>query len=121
MNDDVLSQADALMRRHRSFIAQAPGSEGIPAASPPAEEEDIPLLTDIVAARDPGAPPSLDALLDQLRGDIEVALSGWLIDALPAAVANASQHILNELDAKARHALLPQIQALIEQYRAHDR
>lgn len=123
-DDDVIHQADALMRRHRSFIAQAPHDPTASPATSAAEEAEIPLLTEIVTTPDdidtaavPSSDTLLDALLDDLHQHIEATLSAWLIDALPAAVANASQHILTELDVKARHALLPQIKALIEQHR----
>lgn len=112
--DDLLDQADALMHRHRSFVARPPGHEAVTAA---AETEEIPLLTEIVAAEEL-APPSVDALLDSLRQELDNALSAWLVDVLPAAVANASQQILAELDAKTRSTLLPHLAEIVETHRA---
>lgn len=119
--DDVIDQADALMRRHRSFIARAPAADTD--AALPAEDvadnvgnmddADIPLLTEIVAA-DMAGPQTLDALLDGLRDDLRDELSAWLVEVLPAAVANASQQILAELEAKARNTLLPRLQEIVE-------
>lgn len=116
-DEDVLLQADALMRRHRSFVAQAPQSGDASPLQNFADDSDIPLLTEIVAAPDTPIIPTIDEVLDDLHREIEKTLSDWLIDALPSAVANASQHILTELDAKARLTLLPQVQALIDSRR----
>lgn len=122
--DDVIDQADALMRRHRSFVARAPEPEtaAVPSAEDAAnnaddmDDVDIPLLTEIVAADGPG-PQTLDALLDGLRDDLSDELSAWLVEVLPAAVANASQQILAELEAKARNTLLPRLQEIVEAQR----
>lgn len=109
-NGNVLLKADALMQRHRSFVARAAAA---PQPAPPqASEEDIPVLTEVVSANRT-SPQDLDALLDALHKDIERELSNWLVEALPAAVMNASQHILAELDAKARHSLLPRLQEIL--------
>jgi hypothetical protein len=58
----VLAQADALMRRHRVFVAGA--AAPTPAPAPLAEpEEDIPVLTDVVAenlAEDIGSITAVD-------------------------------------------------------------
>lgn len=116
MDGDVIDQADALMRRYRSFVARPAGdAEGAPSADNEAEAE-IPMLTDIVAA-DAIPPNDLPALLDALRDELDEELSAWLIDVLPAAVANASQQILAELDAKARNTLLPRLREIVEAHR----
>jgi len=114
-DEDVLFQADALMRRHRSFVAQAPQSPGatVPLQSF-ADDNDIPLLTEIVTAPQTPTLPTMNEMLDELHREIDKTLSAWLIDALPSAVADASQHVLTELDAKARLTLLQQVQALID-------
>jgi hypothetical protein len=110
--DDVINQADALMRRHRSFVARSAETAADIAESETAPDDaDIPLLTEVVDTE--VVPPSIDALIDTLGNDIEAALSDWLVEALPAAVMNASQHILSELDAKARTTLLPQVQEIL--------
>ena len=119
-DEDVLLQADALMRRHRRFVAQGPQSGETnyqPAFAGDAEDGDIPLLTEVVALPEELAPLNIDEVLDELHREIERLIANWLIDALPAAVANASQHILTEVDAKARLTLLPQVQALIDSRR----
>lgn len=112
--DDVISQADALMRRYRSFVARS--VDDLPQAGDAgttAPEADIPVLTEVVDLSEL-APQDLGSVLADLQDEIDAAISSWLIEVLPAAVANASQQILAELDAKARSALLPQVRELIE-------
>jgi hypothetical protein len=113
--DDVIDQADALMRRHRSFVARSaePDTDAALPAEEVADDVDIPVLTEVVAA-DMAGPQTLDAMLDGLRDDLSDELSAWLVEVLPAAVANASQQILAELDIKARNTLLPRLQEIIE-------
>lgn len=114
---DVFGQADALMRRHRSFVARPAGET--PTAPPepaPPEDAGIPVLTDIVA-EEAYSSRSVVSILDALCEEIDSAAAAWLADALPAAVANASQQILDELDFQARHALLPRLQAIITRHR----
>lgn len=115
--DDVLIQADALMRRHRSFVAR-PAGEDTDALSGvfAADASDIPVLTEVVDAI-PLSPRNIEALLDSLRAELDATLEAWLVEMLPAAVASASQQILAELDSKARNTLLPRLQALIEAHR----
>ncbi len=106
--DEVLSKADALMGRYRSFVAQHPQGEPVPDL-----EEDVPLLTEVVDESEL-MPQTPAALPDALQAEIEAELSAWLIEALPVAVTNASQHIIAELDAKATNDLLPRLRALID-------
>jgi hypothetical protein len=112
--EDVFNQADALMRRHRSFVARAPqdlaANDAENRAAPDAE---IPLLTEVVEPTDL-APASIDDILAALQEDIQSELSAWLVEMLPAAVASASQHILTELDIRARNTLLPRLLAALE-------
>lgn len=111
---DVIDQADALMRRYRSFVAR-------PATQPlttegnrdDGDEEEIPLLTEIVTDEALG-PGDIPALLDAIRDELDAALSAWLVEVLPAAVANASQQILAELDGKTRSTLLPRLREIVE-------
>lgn len=113
---DIIGQADALMRRHRSFVARSADDRPEQSAESAACDADLPVLTEIVAADD--VPPrDIHDMLDALRDGIDTELSSWLIEVLPAAVANASQQILAELDAKARNTLLPRLREIVEQQR----
>jgi hypothetical protein len=112
--EDVFNQADALMRRHRSFVARTPQDQAAnDAENRAAPDADIPLLTEVVEATDL-APASVDDILAALQEDIQNELSAWLVEMLPAAVASASQHILTELDIRARNTLLPRLLATLE-------
>ncbi|MHB1359261.1 MAG: hypothetical protein ACYCWC_06725 [Rhodocyclaceae bacterium] len=116
-DNDVITQADALMRRHRSFVArvvEVANEETTAAAAHDAENDaDFPVLTEVVDAPET-APRDIEAVLAALRADVENELSAWLVEVLPAAVANASQNILTELDAKARHTLLPHLLEILK-------
>lgn len=117
--DDVIIQADALMRRHRSFVARVVEAAHAETASTDTpgggvdNDTGIPVLTEVVDAPET-APRDIEAVLDALRADVENELSAWLVEVLPAAVANASQNILTELDAKARHTLLPHLLEILK-------
>lgn len=117
-DDDVLSQADALMRRHRSFVARVAEKTDEESAAVTTDSAtsdiDIPVLTEVVDVS-ATVPLDLAAILHALRDDIESELSEWLVEVLPAAVANASQNILTELDAKARHTLLPRLLEILDE------
>jgi len=104
-DDDLMQQADALMRRHRSFIARPPSPP--PAATQAAQEETLPVLTEIVAAA--SVPPHPAAMLAPLQGEIEQALSSWLAAALPAALSDLSPQLCNALQTAAQQTLLPQL------------
>lgn len=118
--DDILDQADALMRRHRSFIARA--TEGTDAAreNVEAQETEIPLLTEVVDTSEVVA-QDIETIIAALRSEIDEAMSAWLVDVLPVAVANASQQILSELDAKARNTLLPRLQQILAEHTGQTR
>lgn len=112
---DVLDPSEALRRRFRSFVARPTEITPQPETDRSIQEEEgeIPLLTEIIDTQ-AGVSEQIEALLTTLRADIETEVSAWLVDVLPAAVANASQQILDELDAKARHDLQQRLQALID-------
>ncbi len=119
---NVFDQADALMQRHRRYVAaspelhapvvapvpapvepaSAPGPEPAQEAQAPrADETDLPVLTDIVAVatdRPATAAERVGAVLDH-----------WLEGALPAAIDHAADRLLTELAARARDELLPQL------------
>ena len=103
----VLSQADALMRRHRVFVA------GAEAANP---ADDLPVLTEVVddadfAAKNPGN--SSDALRATQRAAISTALDKWLANELPLAVQTLTdglaEQLLLTLKARAKAELLERL------------
>lgn len=117
---DVIDQADALMRRHRSFVARPSDAAVREQARDEPVDIDLPVLTEIVA--DDDIPPrDIRAVLEALGDEIDAELSSWLVEVLPAAVANASQQILAELDAKARNTLLPRLREILDREREQAR
>lgn len=117
IDEDVVMDSDSQERRFRSFVARPKQPAPEPVEAPTiADDEEIPLLTEIVNA-EALASAQVDAILDVLRKELESGVSDWLVEVLPAAVANASQQILDELDSKARNTLLPRLQTLIEAQR----
>ncbi len=119
IDEDVIMDSDVQERRFRSFVARPQQSFVTPAEEPaPVEDEEIPLLTEVVDA-EVLTSAQVNAALNALRKDIENGVSDWLVEVLPAAVANASQQILDELDSKARNTLLPRLQLLIEAHRGN--
>lgn len=117
-DEDVFGKADALMKRHRAFIAA-----GAQSASPP-PPEDVPVLTEVVDphAAAPGFAPTLsrnphtEALAESMREalaplppDIARAVESWLAATLPRLVARqlegVSEHVAHEVGAALRDSL----------------
>jgi hypothetical protein len=128
---DLLDKADALMRRHRVFVA---GGAQPAAATPEPDEEDIPVLTEVVAgeaaAVDTASPPPdpdrvatlarelLFERLPVLRQALAEELAVWLDAELPHVIVNVLDGVTDQLvariSAEAQAALLPKLQAALE-------
>ena len=80
---DILGKADALLRRHA----------GIPGAADP----DVPLLTDLVQARAPAAPPA-----DPVEREV-----------FDRVIAEVEKRLTAELERRVARQLAPQIHAAI--------
>jgi hypothetical protein len=118
--EDVFGKADALMKRHRSFIAG--GAQAAPVA------DDVPVLTEVV---DPGqAAPALsralsggpgtqalaqqmNELLAPLPPDIARALENWLAATLPRLVARQLDGIAEQVAEEVGAALRDSLPLLI--------
>jgi hypothetical protein len=114
LDETILGQADALIRRYRSFVARGPDTTDSPlitADTPLDAETEIPLLTEVVAAT---ADQPMARLTEGMRTALESELDSWVGEILPAVVANASQDMLTELEAQARHTLLPHLLEILE-------
>ncbi|MBI5862479.1 MAG: hypothetical protein HZB64_09935 [Rhodocyclales bacterium] len=116
----ILGQADALIRRHRVFVAasqadaNATPAEGMATASTDAgldTEPELPLLTEIVTL-DELASPSLEA---QCAHAIQEEITRWLDEELPGAVLKVTDGLADQLVQKITHqagnALLPRVLA----------
>ena len=110
---DLLRQADALIRRNRTYVA---GS--VPAAPQvPPPDDDLPVLTDIVTDQEAAlatAPPHMQEHLDALREE----LSRWLERELPHAVLKVTDgladQLMGELTHQAEKKLLPRLIARLD-------
>jgi hypothetical protein len=110
---DILRQADALIRRNRSYVA---GSSPAAAHLPP-PDDDLPVLTDIVTEQEAAlatAPPHMQQHLDALREE----LSRWLEQELPHAVLKVTDgladQLMGELTHQAEKKLLPRLIARLD-------
>ena len=87
----VLSQADALMRRHRVFVA------GAEVANP---VDDLPVLTEVVDDTGFGTKihaNNIDALRASQRAAISTALDKWLATELPLAIQTLADGLTEQL------------------------
>ena len=99
----VLSQADALMRRHRVFVA------GADVASP---TDDLPVLTEVVDDADFGSKRSagqLSALRAHQQVAISAALDKWLEYELPVAIQSLTDDLTATLKSRAKTELLERL------------
>ena len=110
---DLLRQADALIRRNRTYVA---GSSPVAAQVPP-PDDDLPVLTDIVTEQEAAlatAPPHMQQHLDALREE----LSRWLEQELPHAVLKVTDgladQLMGELTHQAEKKLLPRLIARLD-------
>lgn len=116
---DVMAQADALMRRHRVFLAG--GSSPTPAHANPdpatvPREDDLPVLTDVVALEDTtgfALKNAVDHSLALRQEQLAEALTQWLDEELPQAVLRVmdgfSDKLIAELVTRAQTELLPRL------------
>lgn len=110
---DVLQKADALMRRHRVFVAGAAEAT-----------DDVPVLTEVVDPANltptPGAETPVD--LVQLRNALAFELDSWLDEELPKHVMRVldgvTDQMIGRLSQQARLELLPRLQARAEAAKA---
>ncbi|MFT3847817.1 MAG: hypothetical protein QM739_03820 [Propionivibrio sp.] len=101
-NRDVVDRADSLMRRRRSFVA-VPPSQPVRIDEPPrvAEEDDIPILTEVVSAEaavSEDAPNRVDEtqvtlLASELAHAIGQQLTYELPTLLEAVLINAGEEL----------------------------
>ncbi|MDD5250740.1 MAG: hypothetical protein PHY45_17310 [Rhodocyclaceae bacterium] len=111
-DDDLLEKADALMRRHRVFVA------GAAAARDDGGDDDVPLLTEIVAADAlPEAAVATTVDIAAWRSALALEMEHWLDEDLPQHVQRVldgiTDQLIIQLSLKARAELLPRLQAIL--------
>jgi hypothetical protein len=113
--DDIFNQVDALIQRHRSFVAKTTPDADKPVIEvAPTDEDDFPLLTDIVAAPLCSTSPQELDLAEQ----INVLVAEWLARMLPMHIEKVAAQIGAQLQAslaeEAQATLLPRLQGLMK-------
>jgi hypothetical protein len=113
--DDVLGKADALMRRHRSFVAG-----GKPIAP---DEDDIPVLTDEVGPDETDAVAAaaiaqrLQEIVNRLEPEIGQRVREWLAAELPQIVARElgalGPRLIQSAHQSLEQALMPELSRLL--------
>jgi hypothetical protein len=120
----VLAQADALMRRHRVFIA---GNATVPIPEPSAAdpEDDFPVLTEVIAdqsAQESDEAPApvglteaqVQEMLATQQQNFQQALAQWLDEKLPEEILRVmdgvSDQLIGTLTTRIRNEFLPQLQ-----------
>lgn len=112
-DDNLLEMADALMHRHRVFVAgtAAPAADRV-------EHDDVPVLTEVVKSEDVpmAAPPLRPVDLAELRNAIAVEVEAWLDEELPRHIMHVldglTDQLIAHLSLQARTHLLPKLQNL---------
>lgn len=141
-SDDLLQQANQLMRRHRSFVAG--GAQSAMAEVSSTDRDDLPVLTEVVEGPAEGSSPdacgvesqpvvaperiealALEMLFERLpvqRQALAEELAKWLDSDLPQVIMRVLDGITDQLVAQiadeARAALLPRLQAGLEEEQA---
>ncbi len=119
-DDPLLDQADALMRRHRVYLA---GAEATPDAVE-ANLEDLPLLTEEVSPEPPAAEAGElshdrhNRLLTEQRAALAREMETWLDEQLPQLVILAmdgiTDHLVSLITNRAREELLMRLDAVLQ-------
>ena len=102
-NTDVVDRADSLMRRRRSFVATQPATKPAPLSMPQpvAEDDDIPVLTEVISAEaavSEGSTNRVDETqITLLASDLAEAIGQQLTYELPtlleAVLINAGEEL----------------------------
>ena len=107
MSDDIVSKADSFINRRRAQAGTA---------LPDNDDDDIPVLTDIVPADDLAAQVPLPVGLK--REEIVHELEDWLDKNLPLVVTHALDGVTDKLIAQihqnAREDLLPRLREALD-------
>jgi hypothetical protein len=119
----VLAQADALMRRHRVFIA-GNATATAPDENSADQEDDFPVLTEVVADEaqqgsdaDPTPPGLTEAQVQEMlaaqQQEFQHVLAQWLDEKLPDEVLRVmdgvSDQLIGALTTRMRNEFLPQV------------
>ena len=113
-SSDVVQRADSLMRRRRSFVAApAPQLPAVPPELPIPEEDDLPVLTEVVSAEaavsEGGADRIDETQIALLASEIGHAIGQQLAAELPtlleAVLLNAGEELRSGINSTIEMAL----------------
>lgn len=117
-SNDVLTQADRLMRRHRVFLA---GNAPSPAPKP--DDDDLPVLTETVekavaaVVAQSGLPPDEERMYAVLASELAHALEHRLTAELPSILAAT----LVKMESELKHDLLTATENALRDFMARRR
>lgn len=121
-NDDVVSRADSLMRRRRSFVAStAPIADvqpGVNTPTPIEAEEDIPVLTEEVMPDIPAASMSRERFDETMAARLASEFAHTLERRLAAELPSMVEASLAVLEADLRRGILDTADAAIKDFLA---
>lgn len=103
MSDPIVDRIDALVRKRRSFVAASAGTAR-PVVVPAVDEDDIPVLTEIVDitevsgdAPETAAAPPLQPMLAALADDLSQCVADRLAADLPEILDAALEQFRSDL------------------------
>lgn len=121
-NDDIVSRADSLMRRRRSFVAESPLAAKEPspqsAAIAPEREEDIPVLTEEVLPETPTAGIPRERFDETLAARLASEFAHTLERRLAAELPSLVEASLAILEADLRRGILDTADSAIKDFLA---
>ena len=120
----ILTQADALMNRHRShrvFVARNEAENASPEDTSAPVDDDFPVLTEVVAEDNQGEAAEKASGVDHLSLQttrLEETLEDWLDTRLPDEVLRVmdgiSDQLISTLVTRMRAELLPQLMSSLQ-------
>lgn len=117
--EDLLSRADALMKRRRSFVAgrRADAGDDLPVLTdiiPPSELPAVQPLATTPEAMAPG--PGLESVKSEIASHLEMELSSRIQEAISARLQNEFEaRVESEVSARAERAVAARLEAAVQE------
>jgi hypothetical protein len=108
---DILNQADRLMRRHRVFVAGSQAS--VAAQADPID--DLPVLTDMVAAPEIEAPIAPVISTETIEQRAQVLAHEFMLERLSAQRLTIEKEVVAWLDTELPHIVMYVVDGLTDQ------
>lgn len=130
MTRDIVDRLDALIQKRRSYVAQvdppngAAGGRPIEVAAAVNEDDDVPVLTEVVDIAEvsidapaTAGPTPVEPMLDAIAAELANALHQRLADELPSLLDTAFEHFSDEVRAGIRGITETAVRDFIERRR----